>query len=248
MKHVYKSSGILPVATVLTACGIETHDFYANTHFILKLQQYLPLAVLKPKMGNHEFMVVSCNSTYRLRYWNLFNRIYVRYCMIRCNSTYRLRYWNMPFSAIPTEKAFAKLQQYLPLAVLKLFLTSDTFTTNFWVATVLTACGIETEVKENKRKASVLVATVLTACGIETLHVLHETFLKCWKLQQYLPLAVLKQAVTTSIIIHKISKLQQYLPLAVLKPRDFCWSKSRTHCVATVLTACGIETNNISKK
>ena len=47
------------------------------------------------------------------------------------------------------------------------------------VATVLTACGIETEVKENKRKASVLVATVLTACGIETLHVLHETFLKC---------------------------------------------------------------------
>ena len=58
------------------------------------------------------------------------------------------------------------------------------------VATVLTACGIETQFTSNLVTALVNVATVLTACGIETL----PSFLS-WelqKLQQYLPLAVLK--------------------------------------------------------
>ena len=37
------------VATVLTACGIETMYKYHTTHHHLRqLQQYLPLAVLKP--------------------------------------------------------------------------------------------------------------------------------------------------------------------------------------------------------
>ena len=60
------------------------------------------------------------------------------------------------------------------------------------------------------------VATVLTACGIET-------FL----------------TVIFSFMI--VSKLQQYLPLAVLK---LGWDKyfDDAYCVATVLTACGIET------
>ena len=36
------------------------------------------------------------------------------------------------------------------------------------VATVLTACGIETNSSISTRTGSLLVATVLTACGIET--------------------------------------------------------------------------------
>ena len=89
------------------------------------LQQYLPFTVLKLV---HEFFVValvvhvdSCNSTYRLRYWNLiivplfftsffgvatvltvygiethYHLIYIALGAYRCNSTYRLRYWNTP--------------------------------------------------------------------------------------------------------------------------------------------------------
>ena len=38
---------VLGVATVLTACGIETRASYGVLFFFLMLQQYLPLAVLK---------------------------------------------------------------------------------------------------------------------------------------------------------------------------------------------------------
>ena len=63
-----------------------------------ELQQYLPLAVLKPE--------------------NSF----------------------IDFSIFP----FVKLQQYLPLVVLKHAITTDQCFQVTWVATVLTACGIET--------------------------------------------------------------------------------------------------------
>ena len=61
------------------------------------------------------------------------------------------------------------------------------------VATVLTACGIETAINTNTSVfIFCFVATVLTACGIETsleyLYVLGHTINQ---LQQYLPLAVL---------------------------------------------------------
>ena len=58
------------------------------------------------------------------------------------------------------------------------------------VATVLTACGIETVHPDIRVCKYSGVATVLTACGIET-HSCH-TYLvdNCYKLQQYLPLAV----------------------------------------------------------
>ena len=60
----------------------------------------------------------SCNSTYRLRYWN---DGYTQLCgvSISCNSTYRLRYWNSTMFwhilSVPNT-----LQQYLPFTVLKL--------------------------------------------------------------------------------------------------------------------------------
>ena len=61
------------VATALTACGIETLPLLYDVH--------------KPLMR--------CNSTYRLRYWNL-SGLEPAYVELenRCNSAYRLRYWN----------------------------------------------------------------------------------------------------------------------------------------------------------
>ena len=85
------------------------------------------------------------------------------------------------------------------------------------VATVLTACGIETWFRCCNFYIQFRVATVLTACGIETLSQLFkvDSFF-CSKLQQYLPLAVLKLNVNPSGNITSL-QLQQYLPLAVLK-------------------------------
>ena len=61
------------------------------------------------------------------------------------------------------------LQQCLPLAVLKPSGTDFMFLLGR-VATVLTACGIETVVpcEQSAYLYLVIVATVLTACGIET--------------------------------------------------------------------------------
>ena len=134
------------VATVLTACGIETGDDEAHRM-------------------DEDF--VSCNSTYRLRYWNVLNFHFIfllskivatvlTACGIEtssqlkeislfsfsCNSTYRLRYWN---------------------------------SSGGWHQ-----CNLIT-----------FVATVLTACGIETFK-RKGANVSSFKLQQYLPLAVLK--------------------------------------------------------
>ena len=63
--------------------------------------------------------------------------------------------------------AVGLLQQCLPLAVLKL--TKSCFLgRSSSVATVLTACGIETVCSASHSTSAFKVATVLTACGIET--------------------------------------------------------------------------------
>ena len=114
------------------------------------------------------------------------------------------------------------------------------------------------------------VATVLTACGIETFdYCIVLVLLFTDMLQQYLPLAVLKllkedleeylerkvatvltacgiETVPFPIIISTSPSLQQYLPLAVLKPIKDVKTKA-LKIVATVLTACGIETMALFK-
>ena len=62
------------------------------------------------------------------------------------------------------------LQQYLPLAVLKRKDLPGINSKRWLVATVLTACGIETHNDEGHDRSTIVrpVATVLTACGIET--------------------------------------------------------------------------------
>ena len=66
------------------------------------------------------------------------------------------------------------MQQYLPLAVLKHCLRLNK-SQGHSVATVLTACGIETRIKILLLEIlKCTVATVLTACGIETKEILEE--------------------------------------------------------------------------
>ena len=87
------------------------------------------------------------------------------------------------------------------------------------------------------------VATVLTACGIETCRKAREVYYD-YRLQQCLPLAVLKLLATKMAAI--LDKLQQCLPLAVLKPSLMSKVTSPPRlAVATVLTACGIETDAV---
>ena len=82
------------VATVLTACGIET-----TRVFIIK-----------------SIFIDSCNSAYRLRYWNTYTNSPAGLPTIRCNSAYRLRYWNTTVGSF-WAACFNALQQCLPLAV-----------------------------------------------------------------------------------------------------------------------------------
>ena len=155
------------VATVLTVYGIETINTYTNFSFYIMLQQYLPFTVLKP-----------------------FCRISVIAELIRCNSTYRLRYWNLIKSSILFQVPW-QLQQYLPFTVLKLYLNlQDGCCLN--VATVLTVYGIETSKANNKPIIKFSVATVLTVYGIETILSTLLKMKKVIKLQQYLPFTVLK--------------------------------------------------------
>ena len=109
------------------------------------LQQLLPFTVLKP--FNPPFLSVycfkSCNSSYRLRYWNL-ELLAFYHCRLgrlqqllpftvlkpteaaiiinisRCNSSYRLRYWNN-IILDANKGSNVTLQQLLPFTVLKLY-------------------------------------------------------------------------------------------------------------------------------
>ena len=60
------------VATVLTVYGIETSVTSCTFKPVMELQQYLPFTVLKLTFysWNNLVNLTSCNSTYRLRYWN----------------------------------------------------------------------------------------------------------------------------------------------------------------------------------
>ena len=156
----------------------------------------------------------SCNSTYRLRYWN--SRIQVLAASMECcNSTYRLRYWN-----------------------LLIFFNKSC---NSWVATVLTVYGIETlppsgvnnnwvRLLQQYLPFTVLKLTLILF-SIIPIYSCNSTYrLRYWnlrsaisffnvllKLQQYLPFTVLKQYVIWLLFVLFL-RLQQYLPFTVLKP------------------------------
>ena len=180
---------LLVVATVLTACGIETnqHHRMQNHRKHHQLQQCLPLAVLKLKYSVNRLngnifsvatVLTACGMRRRVRdcrgakrWWSphissswLRGRVnekdrvnvltvygietllpsYTLFCLHHhCDSTYRLRYWN-------SRK--------------RLYSSSS-----LQVATVLTACGIETFANVRLVVDNLwLVATVLTAYDIDT--------------------------------------------------------------------------------
>ena len=90
------------VATVPTVYGIETINIdYFNTIIYGSCNSTYRLrywnAGRKLRYGNR---IWSCNSTYRLRYWNHYLRFWGSKNLYRCNSTYRLRYWNRAKSTV----------------------------------------------------------------------------------------------------------------------------------------------------
>ena len=115
------------------------------------LQQCLPFTVLKPY---HRIMLVSFD-------W------------ISCNSAYRLRYWNVSTGVFP--QSIILLQQCLPFTVLKLTTTLHKNTQR--VATVLTVYGIETFIYWMAASKLLNVATVLTVYGIETFSTKYSFFI-----------------------------------------------------------------------
>ena len=161
----------------------------------------------------------SCNSTYRLRYWNSHgasdyrhfhvtvatvltvygietNRqivILLTTLIICCNSTYRLRYWNS--SRIVTVENQSLLG------------CNSTYRLRYWNSS---------NIFLNFISILLSVATVLTVYGIET-HNRHQSFYWHQELQQYLPFTVLKLFEANVDAITVIHKLQQYLPFTVLK-------------------------------
>ena len=127
----------------------------------------------KPIFKPHEYWlckVCCCNSTYRLRYWNLVECTFEDGEVVECcNSTYRLRYWNA-VNPCAQRACTLVLQQYLPFTVLKLPIVlislsyslkscNSTYRLRYW-----------NYFQKRKKDWSIdLVATVLTVYGIETI-------------------------------------------------------------------------------
>ena len=94
----FKSRTLAVVATVLTVYGIETlcHLAMTSKQSISCCNSTYRLRYwnVSSEMGEDK-VVECCNSTYRLRYWNDRTHLYPSHCRrYSCNSTYRLRYWN----------------------------------------------------------------------------------------------------------------------------------------------------------
>ena len=152
-----------------------------------------------------------------------------------CNSTYRLRYWNPPREATRKSDSICRLQQYLPLAVLKRqHELRHLFRIQCVVATVPTACGMRRRVRGSrgaKRRWGPHISspwpkgrenkgdevTVLTACGIET----YRFYWIPMGVEQLVATVPTACGIETLLCIaaptRKIFMLQQHLPLAVLK-------------------------------
>ena len=112
------------------------------------------------------------------------------------------------------------LQQYLPFTVLKLLRLSSESLNPLKLQQYLPFTVLKLPYRQPFCCYIQLVATVPTACGIETGTCLLPHYQQCF------------------------CKLQQYLPLAVLKRfgiKDKCFNESC--CVATVPTVYGIETS-----
>ena len=189
-------------------------------------------------------MITGCNSAYRLRYWNLSSRAFNSSERCCCNSAYRLRYWNAKDTTAPFFKTKFRCNsayrlRYWNLAWLLSMMwpacsCNSAYRLRYWnlvtIASPIWICPT--------------VATVLTACGIETITEIVSIVIIYNKLQQCLPLAVLK--------LSWIALDKQHQSCCNSAYRLRYWNRIisqdwwNTIVVATVLTACGIETSSSS--
>ena len=237
---------ISSVATVLTVYGIETDNLIVLYCLCLRtVATVLTVYGIEtiPLSSKEIPTPSSCNSTYRLRYWNMLIWVKVMLSYIILLQQY------LPFTVLKQEYrtaywAWCELQQYLPFTVLK------------------PKAGGRTLVDRPCCNSTYR----LRYWNFRNRNYFDETYM----LQQYLPFTVLKRTndgrlVMTFIIVScnstyrlrywnpdkplrhpfqtLLSMLQQYLPFTVLK-QSFIWNAMR-YCiliVATVLTVYGIET------
>ena len=211
------------VATAPTVYGIETFEQLVSTLLHKQLQQHLPFTVLKlvEIITIITHYLTGCNSTYRLRYWNVTWNFAHRRTHKRCNSTYRLRYWNPEIFHGAFCVEVPLLQQHLPFTVLKLNATLFPISEDFSiVATAPTVYGIETGKKRNYYE------NWKSFCCNSTYRLRYWNCPKSghifnWqttRLQQHLPFTVLKllEDSLTAILTASLT-LQQHLPFTVLK-------------------------------
>ena len=193
-----------PVATVPTACGIETLMPQRKRWRLSPLQQYLPLAVLKL----NKFWILSWFVTMLQQYLPLavlklnIQPIKPLRCLLvatvptACGMRRRVRgsrgvkrRWGPHISSPWPNGRENKGDE----------------------VTVLTACGIETyRFYWIPMGVEQLVATVPTACGIETLLCIAAPTRKIFMLQQHLPLAVLKRCYQETSFINCLGCYSAY--------------------------------------
>ena len=199
---------------------------------------------------------MSCNSTYRLRYWNgIPDKLeednsklqqYLPFTVLKpfingelskscspfcCNSTYRLRYWN--------EKLLNVTEDAVPSC-------NSTYRLRYWNTPSLNwrtspsdSCNSTYRLRywnSTRGRRSLIpflpVATVLTVYGIETYSL---TFRSSYfeLLQQYLPFTVLKLTSNSHVVLTLDIMLQQCLPFTVLKQ-----AKVRSKCKLHPFSSC----------
>ena len=226
------------VATVLTVYGIETQRSSNDRSLNLpQLQQYLPFTVLKRRIGTivkirpmlqqylpftvlkqyKSFLVklglFSCNSTYRLRYWNSYAFLY-KILIYSWVATVLTVYGIETIWILCVLSIIWRLQQYLPFTVLKLWIEFRHKLSKCCVATVLTVYGIET--CHQKRKLSYYLPLY---CCNSTYRLRYWNF-RCsitenspvilW-LQQYLPFTIYDEDIHKSLVIVFVpEKLNQW--------------------------------------
>ena len=175
------------VATALTVYGIETYyTFITESSF-----------------------KDSCNSTYRLRYWNFWSHfcnndsstmvataltVYgietrqiwnIIILTNSCNSTYRLQYWNCNF----LESGFrilVGLQQYLPFTVLKQLWKPFSGWGICWVATAFTVYDIETY-----HSCSIFISHTIVAIALTVYRILIEPLFLVWYIDRAISLMLM---------------------------------------------------------
>ena len=165
--------------------------------------------------------------------------------IISCNSTYRLRYWNETDVVIDIQRMDIELQQYLPFTVLKLTFKAKPLS----VHTMLQQYLPFTVLKLYWKLYVLLLRNEQCCNSTYRLRYWNSVPIPTFKfyvdkLQQYLPFTVLKHIYRLRLTKKYTHRLQQYLPFTVLKLSHITFTQYLIcDWVATAPTVYGIETH-----